>query len=167
MTAMTYSIDCNGYLDLSPCYKGMGCDMMLASEISHEYFFSELQGLVAWDGVPIKGMEYEGTWVKLVARHKARRKPFNPVCDLDLNRVVRLPVLRRALTGMESVDVYRQSYKGDESAIQVLVSGADKDYVVVLGIVKGFYVMRSAYLGDDGTTRKIIERGRLVDRIRP
>ena len=164
---MAYAIDCNGHLDLSPCYRGMGCDMMLASEISHEYFFSELQGLIAWDGVPIKGLEYEGTWVKLVARHKARRKPFNPVCDLDLNRVVRLPVLKRALTGMEHADVYRQNYKGDESAIQVLVSGADRDYVVVLGIVKGFYVVRSAYLGDEGTTRKIVERGRLVGQIGP
>lgn len=47
---MAYAIDCEGHLDLSPCYKGMGCDMMLASEISHEYFFAELQDLVAWDG---------------------------------------------------------------------------------------------------------------------
>lgn len=164
---MAYSIDADGHLDLSPCYHGFGCDMMLASQISHEYFFSELQDLVAWDGTPVKGLNHEGTWVKLVAKHLARRKPFNPINDLDLNRVVRLPVLKRTVEGRIAADVFKQTYKKDTSAIQVVISGPDCDYVVVLGVIKGFYVLRSAYLGDAAYTRKIRERGGMIDKIRP
>lgn len=165
---MAYSLDSDGHLDLSPCFMGFGCDKMLAAEISREYFFSEMQGLVAWDGTRIAGLEHEGTWVKLVAKHKARRKPFNPVCDLDLERVKRLPVLKMAVTGGLAVDVYAQCRDGGQSdAIQVVVSGIDENYVVVLGRVRQTYVLRSAYMGDEGYTRKIVARGSLMKEIRP
>ena len=140
--------------------------MMLASDISREYFFSELQGLIAWDGTPVMGLEHEGTWIKLVAKHKARRKPFNPVTDLDLNRVVRLPILKATVIGCMDADVYRQTYRGNTSSIQIVVSGEDRDYVVVLGEVKGRYVLRSAYPGDEGYSRKIRQRSELRERIR-
>lgn len=166
VVVMAYSIDSDGHLDLSPCYRGLNCDKMMARDIAREYFFSQMQDLTAWDGTIIKGLEHEGTFVKLVAKHRSIRKPFNPICDLDINRVVRLPVLKATVTGCVDADVYEQTYMKQTSAIQVVVSGVDADYVVVLGKVKGFYVLRSAYLGDEGYTKKVRERGILIDKIR-
>lgn len=140
--------------------------MLRASQISKSYFFSEMQGLVAWDGTRINGLNHEGTWEKLVSKHKGRTKPFNPLKSLDLNRVVRLPLLKAVVTGFVDADVYHSCYNGKESAIQAVVSGIDRDYVVVLGKVKGCYVLRSAYLGDETNTEKIRRRGELIDRIR-
>lgn len=165
---MSYSIDANGHLDLSPCYQGLRCDYLKASEISHEFFFAEMQGLVAWDGTRITGTNHEGTWVKLVAKHNAPRKPFNPLVNLDLNRVVRLPVLKETLLGHMPTDVFsQQREKAAPDTLQLVVSGIDKDYVVVLGRVKGSYVLRSAYPGDQKYSEKVRARSTLIERIRP
>lgn len=164
---MTYRVDSSWHLDLSPCYRGLGCDLIMAAGISLEYFKSEMQGLTAWDGTEIRGLEYEGTWEKLVSKHKMRTRPFNPLVSLDLNRVIRLPLLKAVVTGMVEANVYHSCYKGKESAVQVVVSGIDKDYVVVLGMVKDYYVLRSAYPGDESYSEKIARRGELVDMIRP
>lgn len=47
------------------------------------------------------------------------------------------------------------------------MSGIDENYVVVLGRARQTYVLRSAYMGDEGYTRKIVERGSLMKEIRP
>lgn len=163
---MAYRITGDGHLDLSECYRGFNCDLMRAAEISKGYFFAEMQGLIAWDGTRVSGLEHEGTWEKLVSKHKGRTRPFNPLKSLDLNRVVRLPLLKAVITGKVDADVYRSVYKGNESVIQAVVADAEKDYVVVLGAVKGCYVIRSAYPGDEDYTMKIRRRGKLIDRIR-
>lgn len=163
---MAYSVDENWHIDLSPCYQGFGCDLIMAKDISFEYCKSEMQSLVAWDGTPIKGLEHEGTWEKLVSKHKTRTNPFNPLMSLDLNRVVRLPLLKAVVTGMVNADVYQSQYKGKKSMIQIVVSGIDENYVVVLGAIKDGYVIRSAYPSDERYSRKIALRGTLVDRIR-
>lgn len=164
---MPYHVDRNWHLDLSPCYRGMSCDLIMAASISLEYYKSEMQGLTAWNGTAIRGLEYDGTWEKLVSKHKTRTKPFNPLVSLDLNRVIRLPLLKAVVTGMVEANVYRNCYKGKESAVQVVVSGIDRDYVVVLGMVKDYYVLRSAYPGDESYSEKIAKRGELIDMIRP
>lgn len=163
---MVYRVDEDMHLDLSECYRGFNCDLILAADISKEYYFAEMQGMVAWDGTRIKGLEHVGTWEKLVSKHRGRTKPFNPLQSLDLNRVVRLPLLKAVVTGQVDADVYRNTYKGKDSVIQAVISGLERDYVVVLGVVKGSYVLRTAYPGDEGTTRKIMDRGTLIERIR-
>ena len=163
---MVYRVDEDMHLDLSECYRGFNCDLILAADISKEYYFAEMQGMVAWDGTRINGLEHVGTWEKLVSKHRGRTKPFNPLQSLDLNRVVRLPLLKAVVTGQVDADVYRNTYKGKDSVIQAVISGLERDYVVVLGVVKGFYVLRTAYPGDEGTTRKIMDRGTLIERIR-
>lgn len=163
---MAYSVNNDLHLDLSACYRGFNCDLILAANISKEYYFAEMQELVAWDGTPINGLEYEGTWEKLVSKHKGRKKPFNPLVYLDLNRAVRLPLLKAVITGHVDADVYHSTYEGQESVIQTVVSSAEKNYVVVLGMVNGLYVIRSAYPGDERTTEKIRRRDDLIKRIR-
>lgn len=163
---MAYRVDDDMHLDLSECYRGFNCDLLLAADISREYYFAEMQGMIAWDGTRISGLEHVGTWEKLVSKHRGRTRPFNPLQSLDLNRAVRLPVLKAVVTGRVDADVYRNTFKGKDSVIQAVVSGVEKDYVVVLGVIKGSYVLRTAYPGDEGTTHKIRDRGTLIERIR-
>lgn len=167
MIAVCYSIDSDGHLDLSQCFHGLTCDMMLASKISRSYYESQLLNLVAWDSTPVTNMRYDSTWMHLVSKHGKSREQFNPILNLDLNRVVRLPVLKATVEGRLMADVYLQRQRGREDRLQVLVSGIDKDYVVVLGSVANGYVLRSAYLGDEKYTEKIRARGELIERIEP
>lgn len=162
-----YSLDRDGHLDLGPCYRGLACDMILASRISREYYDGELLDLVTWDGRPVTNMGYESTWLHLVSKHGKSREQFNPLTNLDLNRVVRLPVLKATVEGRMPAEVYLQRQKGREDKVQVVVSGIDRDYVVVLGSVAKGYVLRTAYPGDEKYTGKIRARGELLGRIGP
>ena len=164
---MAYSIDAGGHLDLSPCYHGFGCDMMLASQISHEYFFSELQDLVAWDGLPVRGMRSEAKWRHLVCKHGHDSEPMNPVTNLELGRVRTLPVLKRAVEGDVNVDIFVQTgRRGGEDRIELVVDGVDRDYLVSLGYFGDHYVLRSAYPAGSAYARRARERGVLLDSIR-
>lgn len=157
---MAYAIDCEGHLDLSPCYKGMGCDMMLASEISHEYFFAELQDLVAWDGLPIRGMGTEAKWRHLVCGHGKDGLPMNPMTDLELERVRRLPVLKGVVRGEFPVDLYMQcNRKGIVDKVELVVDGPEVDYLVSLGFLETHYIVRSAYPAGARYAKRVRERG--------
>lgn len=103
-----YSLDRDGHLDLGPCYQGLTCDMLRASHLSREYYDDNLLDLVAWDGSPVTNMQYESTWLHLVSKHGKSREQFNPLVNLDLNRVVRLPVLKATVEGRVSANVYLQ-----------------------------------------------------------
>lgn len=131
-----YSLDRDGHLDLGPCYQGLTCDMLRASHLSREYYDDNLLDLVAWDGSPVTNMQYESTWLHLVSKHGKSREQFNPLVNLDLNRVVRLPVLKATVEGRVSANVYLQRQRGREDKVQVVASGIDQDYVVILGVTK-------------------------------
>lgn len=164
---MAYSIDGGGHLDLSPCYRGFGCDLMLASQISHEHFFSELQNLVAWDGLEVRGMRSESKWRHLVCKHGHDSEPMNPITSLELGRVRTLPVLKRAVSGSISVDVYSQvGRRGGSDRIELVVDGADKDYLVSLGFFGDHYVLRSAYPAGSKYAERTRTRGVLLNKIR-
>ena len=81
---MSYSIDHNGFLDLSQCYMGCGCDLLLACAISKDYFFSEMQELITWDGKRITNMQREDTWWHLVSKHEPEREKKNPLSHLGI-----------------------------------------------------------------------------------
>lgn len=79
-----------------------------------------------------------------------------------------LPVLKMVVTGGLAVDVYAQCRGGGQpDAIRVVVLGIYENYVVVPGRVRQTYVLRSAYMGDEGYTRKMVERGSLMKEIGP
>lgn len=121
-----YSIDSKGHLDLY--------DMFKVRDVSHEYYFTELTNLVAWDGTPVYGMNSEAKWRHLICKHQHDRAPMNPLIDIELDRVMRLPVLKRALHGFYEADVYQQTNrKGNLDKIEVVVSGEEMDYLVSLG----------------------------------
>ena len=73
-----YWIDKYGHLDLSSCYMRMGYDMFKVMNVSHEYYFAELQNLVAWDGLPIRGMNSEAKWRHLICKHGHDGPEINP-----------------------------------------------------------------------------------------
>ncbi|MBD9104559.1 MAG: hypothetical protein EGQ03_04740 [Collinsella aerofaciens] len=157
---MTYSIDGNGHLDLSPCYRGLGCDMMLAAEISHQFFFAELQNLVAWDGLPVRGMGSEAKWRHLVCKHGKDGLPMNPLTDLELERVKRLPVLKEVVGGRLPIDLYAQyNRRGTVDKVELVVDGPEADYLVSLGFFETYYVLRSAYHAGASYARRVRERG--------
>ena len=162
-----YSLDRDGHLDLGSCYQGLTCDMLRASRLSKEYYDDNLLDLVAWDGLPVTNMQYESTWLHLVSKHGKSRGQFNPLVNLDLNRVVRLPVLKATVEGKVRANVYLQRQRGREDKVQVVTSGIDQDYVVILGVTKKGYILRTAYPSDKKYSCKISERGELVDKIRP
>ena len=164
---MAYSIDRDGHLDLSPCYHGLGCDLMLASQISHEFYFSELQDLVAWDGLEVRGMNSEAKWRHLVCKHGHDSEPMNPITNLELGRVGTLPVLKRAVSGFLNVDIYSQRGKrGGEDRIELVVDGIDRDYLVSLGFFGDHYVLRSAYPAGHSYAERARKRGVLLDKMR-
>ena len=164
---MAYSLDSDGHLDLSPCYHGFGCDMMLASQISHEFYFSELQNLVAWDGLEVRGMGSEAKWRHLVCKHGHDSEPMNPITSLELGRVRTLPVLKRAIGGLISVDIYSQvGRRGGEDRVELVVDGIDRDYLVSLGFFGDHYVLRSAYPAGARYAERTRKRGELLDQIR-
>lgn len=67
------------------------------------------------------------------------------------------------------VDVYRQvNRRGNIDSVEVVVTGPDQDYVVVLGCFPGHYVLRFAYPAGSSYVRgKVMRDGELVERIRP
>ena len=164
---MAYSLDADGHLDLSPCYRGFSCDMVLASQISHEFYFSELQNLYAWDGLEVRGMCSEAKWRHLVCKHGHDSLPMNPITSLELGRVKTLPVLKRAIEGAINVDVYSQvGRRGGEDRIELVVDGVDRDYLVSLGFFGDHYVVRSAYPAGSAYAERSRKRGALIERIR-
>lgn len=164
---MAYSIDVSGHLDLSPCFRGLGCDMMLASQISHEFYFSELQNLVAWDGLEVRGMNSEAKWRHLVCKHGCDSEPMNPIANLELKRVRSLPILKRAVSGTIGVDIYSQvGRRGGDDRVELVVDGADKDYLVSLGYFGNHYVLRSAYPAGSSYAERARKRGVLINKIR-
>ena len=165
---MSYSIDSNGFLDLSQCYMGYGCNLLLACTISKDYFFSEMQELITWDGKRITNMQYEDTWWHLVSKHEPGREKKNPLTHLDLERVKRLPLLKEVLSGNVAVDVYKQiNKKGVADILQLTVDVDNQNYVVCLGLVKGSYIIRSAYPSDNKYVSKVKQRSLLITEIRP
>lgn len=165
---MSYSIDSRGYLDLSSCYMGFRCDLILAREISKEYFFSEMQNLVAWDGKRIINLQREDTWWHLVSKHERGREKKNPLTHLDLERVKRLPLLKEVLSGNVAADIYKQiNKKGGTDILQLVVDIDNQNYVVCLGLVKGSYIIRSAYPSDSKYVSKVKRRSSFITEIRP
>lgn len=161
-------VDADGRLDISSCSTGMLYDMFKVMDVSHRYYFSELQDLVAWDGLPIIGMNSEDKWRHLICKHSKDRPPINPLVDIDLGRVVRLPVIKRVVTGKLDINVYRQqNRKGGVDVVQVVVSGIEEDYLVSLGTFGNHYVLRSAYpAGRRYIQNKVIPNGELIGRLR-
>ena len=92
---------------------------------------------------------------------------MNPVTSLELERVKRLPVLKRAVEGRMNVDIYAQTGKrGGVDRIELVVDGADRNYLVVLGFFDDYYVLRSAYPSGEDYAAKTKSRGTLIDSIR-
>ena len=166
---MSYSIDHNGFLDLSQCYMGCGCDLLLACAISKDYFFSEMQELITWDGKRITNMQREDTWWHLVSKHEPEREKKNPLSHLDIERVKRLPLLKEVLLGNVAADVYKQINKrGGTDILQLTVDIDNQNYVVCLGLTKkDSYVIRSAYPSGNTYVSKVKKRSSLIDKIRP
>lgn len=165
---MDYWIDKYGHLDLSSCYMRMGYDMFKVMNVSHEYYFAELQNLVAWDGLPIRGMNSEAKWRHLICKHGHDGPEINPIRDIELERVKLLPLIKKTISGLGDIDIYWQTNKkGNTDKIEIVVSGSDADYLVSLGYFDDHYVLRSAYhAGDAYIRKKVIPRGTLVKRIR-
>ena len=103
---MSYQIDSNGHLDLSTCYMRNGYDMFGVERVAREYYFAELLNLRAWDGRPVRGMNSERKYLHLVCRHGRDAGPLNQLMDLDLKRIVALPVLKAVVEGRVRADVY-------------------------------------------------------------
>lgn len=164
---MTFSIDANGHLDFSQCFMKRCYDMHAISEMTHEYHFSELCHLHAWDGTRIMQMEHERKWRHLVCKHGKDKGPFNPLLDIEIERARRLPVLKEVIQGNKEIDIYAQSNKsGGIDKIEMVVSGIDEDYMVVLGCLNGGYVVRSAYPAGHHYIQKVIQRSNLIDQIK-
>lgn len=159
---MAYLFDRDGHLDLSSCYRGLGCDMMLASQISREYYFAELQNLVAWDGLEIRGMRSEAKWRHPVCKHGHDGLPMNPILDLEIERVKRLPLIRPVVSGLVPVDIIAQkNRKGGVDRVELVVGGQDEDYLVSLGFFGDHYVLRSAFPAGRKYAKRVRERGEL------
>lgn len=166
---MSYSLDSNGHLDLSPCLLRMRYDMFKVRDVSHEFYYAEMQNLVAWNGLPLRGMASEAKWLHLICKHNHDRGPLNPLTDIELSRVETLPIAKLAITGRLEVDVYQQTNrkKGIDN-LEVVCSGLDTNYLVVLGKFADHYVLRSAYpAGSKYINDKVIPRSTLIERFRP
>lgn len=164
---MSYSMDSNGFLDLSQCYMGWGCNLLLACTISKDYFFSEMQELITWDGKKIKNLQYEDTWWHLVSKHEQGRENRNPLTHLDVERVKRLPLLKKALLGEIDAELYRQiNRKGNEDIIQILIDVEGIDYVICLGTIREEYVLRSAYPSTARYVEKVKSRSEYLGNIK-
>lgn len=160
-------IDGIGHLDLSSCFQAMHYDMLKVEQAARLYFFTELQNLTAWDGTPIKGMNTERKFLHLACKHGKDNPPLNPLLDLDIERIKRLPTLKRTLLGEEDIDIYRQINKrGKEDKLEPVVSGEDRNYIVVLGVLNGFYIVRSAYPAGNSYAEKTKRRSKLIGCIR-
>lgn len=165
---MAYSLDQNGHLDLAPCLLKTHYDMFKVRDISREYYETEMLDLVAWNNLPLRGMKSEAKWLHLICKHGRDRGPLNPLEDIELSRVETLPIAKLVITGKLDVDVYQQvNRKNGIDNLEVVCSGLDTDYLVVLGKFEDHYVLRSAYpAGSKYIQNKVIPRGRLIERIR-
>lgn len=164
---MGYSLTDKGHLDLSSCFMHMSYDMFAVCNLSYEYYFSEMTDLVAWDGLPVTGMRSENKWRHLVCKHKRDRLPFNAISDLDLKRIELLPLAKEVIAGRRDIDIYEQQKRGKTDKIQIIISGADINYLVCLGYFGDYYILRSAYpAGQRYISDKVIKQGHLVEEIR-
>lgn len=166
--SMSWSIDSLGRLDLSNCMLKFVHDMFAVERLAREYYFEELTNLVSWDGKEVRGMEKERQYLHLVCKHGHAEPPLNVLMDIDTERVSRLPILKAAVTGKLPVRVFQQVRKNKQiDKIEVVVEGRDVDYVVILGCVKDYYVIRSAYPADETYISKVANSGVLIETIEP
>lgn len=109
--AMEYSIDQNGYLDLSRYFLSFGYDMFQVRDVSHDYFFAELTRPLYWNGLPVIGLNSEAKWRHLICGHGRDGLPLNPITDIELERVKRLPLIPKVLDRQIDLDIFRQTNK--------------------------------------------------------
>ena len=165
---MSWSLNSDGHLDLSGCYLSRGYDWFSVEGVAREYYFSEMAGLVAWDGREVFGLLDERRLCHLICRHGRGELPLNPLMDIDINRVERLPIMRGAIRGELPVDLYRQTERKKEDIIEVVVGAMDKNYVVVLALIDGRYRVRTAYPADERyVTGKVMRDGEHIGSISP
>lgn len=156
---MGYTIDQCGHLDLSRYYLRFGYGMFQVRDVSHDYFFTELTRPMSWNGLPVIGLNSEAKWRHLICVHGCDGLPMNPITDIELERVKRLPLIPKVLGKQFDLDVFRQVNKrGKEDSISVIASGPDANYLVSLGALPGKYVFRSAYPAGSKYVDKIWDR---------
>ena len=95
--AMEYSIDLDGHLDLSRYVLGFGDDMFQVRDVSHDYFLAELTRPLYCNGLPVIGLNSEAKWRHLICVHGRDGLPLNPITDIELERVQRLPLIPKVL----------------------------------------------------------------------
>lgn len=157
--AMEYSIDQDGHLDLSRYFLGFGYDMFQVRDVSHDYFFAELTRPLYWNGLPVIGLNSEAKWRHLICVHGRDGLPLNPIMDIELERVKRLPLIPKVLDRRIDLDIFRQTNRrGKEDSISVVATGPDINYLVTLGALPGKYIFRSAYPAGSKYVGKIWDR---------
>ncbi len=164
---MAYGLDQIGHLDLTPCFMKHGYDWFAVERLAREYYFSELINLQAWDGITIRGMNDERKFLHLICKHGHDSGPVNQLMDLDIKRIAALPVLKAVVEGRVRADVYRQTTRTGEDKIEIVVDGPDTNYIVVLGCVRNYYIIRSAYPGGDIYPERVKRRSNFVQSIIP
>ena len=100
-------------------------------------------------------------------KHNQCDGTLNPLSDLDLKRIECLPLLKAVVEGRVRADVYKQPTRNGEDKIEIVVDGPDVDYMVVLGCVKGYYIIRSAYPAGSRYVNRVKERSVLAEQIIP
>ena len=157
--AMRYSIDQSGYLDLSRYFLSFSYDMFQIRDTSHDYYFAELTKPLYWNGLPVIGLNSEAKWRHLICVHGRDGLPLNPITDIEIERVKRLPLIPRVIERQLDLDIFRQKNKqGKEDSVSVIASGPDINYLVSLGTLPGKYVFRSAYPAGRKYVEKIWDR---------
>ncbi len=158
MSAAGFDVDENGLLDLSSCYSSIHCDPFKALSIAQCYYFSQMTGIAAWDGTPIAGLANAEMFNHLVCKHGKHKRgnPINPLIDLDIDRIRRLPLISRAVSGSLGGVVY---FDGKRDSVLVVVDVDDFDnYVVALQTVGRTYRIKSAYPTKSSYVEKIKRR---------
>lgn len=164
---VSYGIDGAGHLDLTPCFMHSGYDMLAVEGIARAYYFAELIRLHAWDGTRVRGMDSERKFRHLVCKHGRDGGILNPLVDLDLKRIGLLPRLKEVVEGRTRADVYAQTSRRGTDKIEIVTSGVDANYMVVLGCVKGSYIVRSAYPAARRYLERVMRTSAFVESILP
>jgi hypothetical protein len=142
-----YKLNPDGLLDLSDCYfKNGDPDYFSIRDISHAYFEAELShGIIAWDGVMVTGFT-EQRWRHLVSIHGKDDWSHGFVTCLEIERVKRLPLLKRVVSGEFDMDILTKiDRNGTTVKLDVGIEGIAENYLVSLGVLNGRYLIRSAY----------------------
>lgn len=144
-----------------------GYDMFEVEKVAREYYFAELLDLRAWDGKAVRGMNSERKYLHLVCKHGRDSGALNRLMNLDLKRIIALPVLKAVVEGRVRADVYRQTTRTGEDKLEIVVDGPDANYIVVLGCFSDHYIVRSAYPGGDIYPNRVKQRATLIHSIIP